>query len=468
MFAKNHRVRFIQMGVVSLCSLALHLGCSDDGVEDEPDADPPQIDVPQTNTERWEIQTIETGGFGLHPRIARADNGSLGVAYISTESTEISDCTEIDEETPPPRSQWTLRYAAFDGTSWTPETIAEPPYVQSPPGIDLIFNENTPIVAGMTGEPNERFLYCGVNNVGLYTRNGGWTAEDIVTTSSEVIVNDPASDFGEIVGYWPAVAIAPNGDMGIAYKDVHGGGLQSDDFRKADLEFAWRQGGSWNVSAIDASRGAGDFSEMVFDTQSRPVVIQYIPTENAMGPNQTGVWVHRSEDGSAWQAVQIHNQPTSDGPSLARDATDGTLYAAFYNAQMGFPRVATLTDPDQFESAAQGWEFEDVGDNRFDEGYGTSIAAQDGIVGLAHYRCTRVIDGLGECAPAHDALVFDYKVGGVWTQEIVDEGESAACGNSPSLVFDADGRPVIVYRCEVESGDRIENVVRVARRTSAL
>jgi len=46
-----------------------------------------------------------------------------------------------------------------------------------------------------------------------------------------------------VVGFWPALAFDQNGNAAIAYRDVHTGVLQSDDWRRADLELAFGSGG---------------------------------------------------------------------------------------------------------------------------------------------------------------------------------------------------------------------------------
>ncbi len=440
--------------------------CGSDGETSEPDMDIPDSSRPTPQPQRWSTSVVEGGNMGLHPRVALSANGVVAGAWVSTQGREAGPCTELGEDAPE-RVTYQIRYGEFDGTSWTIEDAAELAFVGQPPGIDFAFNGNEPLIAAMAGEPSVMFRYCGVNDAAVYERSGpgNWTANTAVAESGEAVTGDAASDFGTVVGYWPALAISSTGAIGLAHKDVHGGGLQSDDFRRADLEFALNQGGSWQPSAVDFGRGGGNFSDAVFDAQDRPVVVHYIPSEDNTG-TLTGVWAHRLE-GDEWVRVQLHNQPTSDGPSVALDPQTGTLWVAFYNAQRGFPVVAKLENSEGFTDTSE-WEFEEIGDNRYDEGYGSSLAvSRTGIVGLAYYRCTRATQGLGECTAAEDELVFAYWDGFAWEQEVIDTDESGQCGSSPSLVFDAQDRPLIAYRCEVLVDGVLDTQVHFATRNSA-
>lgn len=466
------------MVVANLSKLALAAlfvaACSgDDSQVEETDTDLPDSTKPQPTVSKWTSALVEGGNMGLSPRIAVAPDGTIGAAWISVVGTETGPCTELGEDPPPPIGvAWRLRYGVLNGDTWSIEDIANPRYVGQPRGIDLAFDaNNTALVAGQTGEPATMFRYCGVHDAALFRRTaaGMWTPETAASESGQAAVGEPASDFGTVVGNFPALAVAANGDLAIAYKDVHGGGLQSDDFRKADLELAWRQGGGWSQLPVDPTRGGGNFNDMIFDAQNRPVIVQYLPVEDTALANAAGIWVHRSIDnGATWQSVQLYNQPTKQGPSVALDPTSGKIFVAYYQAQKGYPIVASLTDESNFESVANGWKIEELGDSRYDEGYGTSIAvAPNGTVGLAYYRCTKATAGLGECNPNDDALVFNYFDGFAWEAEVVDEGENAECGTAPSLAFGADSRPIIVYRCEVPVDDRIDTQLHFARRNSA-
>ncbi len=243
--------------------------------------------TPTPQPQRWTTGLVEGGNVGLHPRIAVAPNGTIGAAWMAIEGREDGPCTELGEDPPPPMQiRWAVRYAEFNGTGWSAEDVADLRFVGQPPGIDLAFDANsTAILGGMAGDPVVQFRYCGVNDAAIYTRTsaGNWTAQTAVRNSGEAATGDAASDFGAVVGYWPALAVASNGDVGLAYKDVHAGGIQSDDFRRADLEFAWRRGNAWTPYPVDFGRGGGQFSKMVFDQEDRPIIMHYNPSEDNTG-----------------------------------------------------------------------------------------------------------------------------------------------------------------------------------------
>jgi hypothetical protein len=465
--AADNLCKYLVVGALMLAA------CSGDSSEDTPDMDLPDSTKPVITASKWTSGLVEGGNMGLSPKIALAPDGTIGAAWISAVSSPDGLCTELGEDPPPPDAvTWQIRYGTFDGTSWAIEDVATPRYVGQPRGVDLAFDDSsTALIAGQVGAPAVMFRYCGVHDAAVYRRAsaGSWTVDTAVTESGEAAVGEPASDFGTVVGNFPALAVASNGDLALAYKDVHGGGLQSDDFRKADLEMAWKRGGGWTPYAVDPTTGGGDYSDMIFDSQDRPVIVQYVPVENSAAANASGVWVHRSvDDGATWQRVQLYNQPTKQGPSIAKDPSSGKIYVAYYQAQKGYPIVASLEDESNFESVANGWKLEDLGDSRYDEGYGTSIAVSgNGTVGLTYYRCTKAIGGLGECNPADDALIFTYFDGFAWTQEVVEDGEAANCGNAPALTFDANNRPIIIYRCEVPNETGIDTQVHYSRRNSA-
>ena len=472
MSVKNLRVRFTPMVAGLLCSGLLVACGGDESTEDNEDMGRADVLRPPMNstTGGWEIGVIDTGGVGLHPEAAISNGGTIGVAYYNTSLREDGECEELmGEMGNPVRARWQMKYAQFDGTSaWTPELIGEPLYVGTPPGIDLAFNGETPLVAAMTGDPLPMFLYCGVNNAGLYTRAGAgsWTSEDVAATSADAAFNDPVSDFGDVIGYWPTLAISSTGQMAVAWKDVHGGGLQSDDFRKADFEMAFGAPGGWTANPVDMTRGAGNFADAAFDSAGRIILVQFNQTE---APGfQPGIFAHRSADnGVTWETVQLFSSPTVDGPSITV-APDGTVHVAYYQSQRGYPEVMTLTDDTQFESVSAGWTKQDIGDSRYDEGYGTSIAVADsGTIAVAHRRCN-VSTQLGDCNVNDDGLIFTYQNGEVWEREVVTDGDLATCGLQPSLVFDSLNRPVIIYRCEVSNGSTLDVQLQWARRSTPL
>ncbi len=422
-------------------------------------------------TPTWSSEVVASGNVGLHTRYVHA-GGVHALAYFATSGRSDGLC-EVATDNKPERIVWPLHYAQKTGGAWATEVVSELLHVGQPVGLDLIHDGSSPMLAAMTGEPLLEMVpfYCGVNDVGLWTRSapGTWSSESVVASSGEAATGDAASDFGEVVGYWPGLARSSSGELAIAYKDVHAGSIQSDDMRRADLELALGQPGSWQNIAVDFGNGGGDYNRVAFDSQGRIYIAYYRATENRQGAG-LGVWLTRSSDGgSTWESVQLFGEGTSEGPSLAF-APDGSPMVLFYNSARGFPQLAELKDDAQFASLANGWEVSDVGDSAWDEGYrGTIAQSPNGTLGVAYYRCNKASGTFGDCNPGDDGLVFAYRDRGVWYHEVVDPGpDNGLCGQYPTLQFDAAGIAHVAYQCENTSSGSIVNEVKFATRATNL
>ncbi len=461
-------VDVLDMRAKWLLILLVLAACSDDASKD-PQQD--VIDIPRDQiqpSQPWSApEIVAEGAVGLHLQLVEL--GSRGaVAFFSTSGREDGPCEELGLDDPPLRVRWTLSYAERTASGWVSEVVTEPLYVAEPPGLSLGAQEDgTVLLAAMTGEPIAAYRYCGANNVGLLQRQGPgqWSLTTVVSQSGEAATGEPASDFGQVVGYFPSLAFAPDGSAGIAYKDVHAGGMQSDDFRRADLELALRSpGGAWRALAVDHGRGAGNHNVLRFDADNQPYIAYINPSEDVQA--RLGLWVSRpkiADDG--WERVQLYNRRTVGGPAARFIGVDSPSYhVAFYNADRGFPVLAQLLDPDNFDDLGVGWTLEELGDPRFDEGYFPALAVgPGGEVAMAYYRCTQSNAAqLGDCSADVDALVFAWRDGKGWNYEVVDEGDLyGACGMNPSLVITAGGVAQIAYRCERWDADAQQLVAQV-------
>jgi hypothetical protein len=278
--------------------------------------------------------------------------------------------------------------------------------------------------------------------------------------SNEAMSGMPGSDFGSVVGYWPGLAFDNDGNPAIAYRDVHGGGLQGDDLTRADMEFAWKSGGSWSNFVVDLGEGAGDFNQVVFDRENRPVILYANPVEQ-QSADKIGLWIARSSDeGETWDKFRLFEAKTSERPSMVVHPDTGDIYIAFFNPDEGRPYLAQWTQGSEFNA----WTLEALGDSRYVEGEHPSVAIDpSGFLTVSWYRCLRVGQGR-TCDPQDDAVVFTWKVDGEWETEVIDSGEMGLCGRYPNLAFGADGRAVVVYQCAARRGDGFEFELRYARR----
>jgi len=448
------------------------IGCGgdDDSSSDNGDDPPPSTprDVP-VGEEEWSNEVIADENAGQFLRL-RYDEGEDRpvLAYYAMTGIDDGPCVEIgDGIDVPTRRLWNLVYGEEQMGGWQFETVVQTLSQSDPRGFDLqLAADGTPTIAAITGVPITLPMYCGAHDLGLFTRDApdSWSEQTLVVTSGEAASGEPASDAGEIVGYWPALAFDGGGNPAVAYRDVHFGGIQNDDFERADLEISI--GGS--ARPVDVGVGAGQFNQLHFDPEGRPLIVHYNPVMQELD-NRTGLWVARSEDGgSTWEHVRLFSAPLINPPSSIFDA-DGQLQVAYYDPGRGVPVLATLLDDAMFTSFNDGWQEETIGDPRFDEGYDPSLAMDaDGRLGLAYYRCARTdMTRLGSCDAQEDGLILAHRAAGADDFEIeeVDGGEDIGeCGRSASLIFEGSGRPAVAYACNGRDGDTLIEQVRLARR----
>jgi hypothetical protein len=452
----------------ALCLLCIACGGADDtadpmakidmGTPQPADSSRPTPMRPQP----WTTGMVERGNTGHQPSLTTAPNGTVAAAYFHTQGETEEPCTEVGDDSVPNKKRWTIRYAELTGTIWTPATAHRPLLLGTPVGLSLRFDtDSTPHIATMTGEPVELLRYCGANDVGLLTPGADqWDLETVVMESNEAMSGQPASDFGSVVGYWPGLAFDNEGQPAIAYRDVHGGGLQGDDLTRADMEFAWKRNGGWSNFAVDVGEGAGDFNQVVFDSENYPVILYSNPVEQ-QSADKLGLWITRSTDqGETWEKFRLFEGKTAERPSMVIHPTSGDLLVVFYNPEEGRPYIATWRAGDPFGQ----WQLEALGDPRYFEGQHPTIAIdKNGLIGVTWYRCLRVGQGT-TCDPQDDGIIFSWYVDNEWITEIIDDGEIGLCGRYPNLTFGGDNRAVVVYQCAARRGDNFEFELRYARR----
>jgi hypothetical protein len=429
---------------------------------------------------KWSVEEVADGGVGLFTKLALEKNQPV-IAYYADKAQPGDPCKEANDTNPRSMQLWDLFFAQKVGEKWQRERVRRVLWRDSPFGLDLkISPTGTPAIVTLTGDPinTPTLQYCGAHDVGYFLRNaaGTWDPKTVVRNGDEAVVTGEAakaSNFGQVVGFWPALAYDSKGNAAIAYRDVHEGGLQSDDFRRADLEMALQTGDSWRAVAVDWGRSAGEYNRLVFDNKNRPVVLYYLPGDSN-DLSQQGLWVARSADGgTTWQKVRLVAKPVPLQPDIAVDPTDGSLYVVYYNKDSRMINLATL-DESAFENTSKGWTPKPIGDPQYDEGRYSSIAIDpDGRIGVAYFRCAKTNETSGdeECSvpSENNGLVFAWReIGrdGAWTTETVENGApSVACGQHTSLAFDGEGTAYIAYMCQhAVTEDVVENRVRLAKR----
>jgi hypothetical protein len=400
----------------------------------------------------WTIEQVEDANMGYQARLAVDPGGAPAVAYWSNLGFEDGICDEIEVD-PPPRVRYELRFAQRTGPGqWAAETIDEPEVAFTPNGLDLAFDpDGRPAVAYTGGTPE--MVYCGGNDAVLAVRDGGsWSFETAAATSGQAATGEPASDSGHVVGLWPGLAHDPQGEPAILYKDAHFGTLQHDDLYRADAELAWRAGGSWDQEAVDPGEGAGEYGDLVFDGEGRPVAF-YAITVDAQENSRHGVWAARRDAEGTYELVKLHSGAIHQEISAAVHPASGDLIVAFYSVADMAVRVRRLGDPAQFTDSGA-WSSELVGKAQYDEGQNVSLAlAPSGRVALAYHRCRLVTSGSAGCDQNDEAVIFAIENEDSWSYDVVVESQGGSCGDFTSLQFDAAGDAYIAYRCTVQIGE---------------
>lgn len=472
----RNRKRLFLKWILALALVAASCESTDDEPSEE-NKDDGGLRLKPDERSRWSVEEVAEGDVGLYTKLALLDEKPV-VAYHTFQSRTGDPCTETGNPNAPPKMFWDLYYSYKSQDSWQQELVTPLLVAKATPlGLDLkVAPDGTVAIASLTGEPigTPTLQYCGAHDVGYFQRDdsGQWQVQTAVRLSNEAAVTGDtaaASNHGEVVGFWPALAFDQSGNAAIAYRDGHTGTLQHDDLLRADLELAIESGGGWRAVPVDWGRSAGAYNRLIFDQENRFVVLYFVSEEDRSSPQQ-GLWVARSaDDGASWQKVRLFAKPVPLQPDIAVDPSNGNLYVVYFNADFRTIYIATLIDDSAFESASEGWEFASFGDNQYEEGRYSSIAVDpDGRVAVAYYRCNRKNETEGDCSPWNNGLVFAWReVGseGSWTVELVDQGDgSGECGTYASLAFSSDGAAYIAYLCQHLVDDKLESRVHLAKR----
>lgn len=444
--------------VALVCLVAC--GPSETSVPDDGGARPDRARPMESSP--WSIDLVDEGDdVGLWVRHAIDADDVSHVAYFATEGEVVGPCDLGVTEDVPDEVRWTL-FAAHGDEGFVVDEVARVLSPTDPPGLDLAIGPRGPSIAALTGGPVEGRL-CQAHDLGVYERRGeAWQPEVAVAESNEAATGMPASDFGTVVGHWPALAYGDGGERALAYKDVHNGSIQTDDLFRADLELAFGNAG-WSHVAVDAGRGAGSFTRAAFDARGRLVLAFVNPVEEADRVQQ-GLWVVRTTEPMATQtpsfeAVLLEAGPVAGAPALA--VRGSLIHVLAYDASRGVPRLHRLVDDAAFTDLDRGWTREAIGDARYDEGRDPTLAFdRDGRVGAAWFRCARTSDGRGSCDD-EAGLVFAWRHDDDegFVHEVVTVGREE-CGRSAALAFANDGEARVAFHC-LEGG---VETVRLARR----
>ena len=445
--------------------------------EAEPNVEPsrkPRPRPPFKNDPWFEKYLIDSGGMGLHGKLSRAPDGSLGIAYWSTDGQEGEACVDIEVDDPPLDVRWALKFAQWnDDEGWQSELVSNPLLLGNPPGLDLDYQStNKPIISALAGDAIPELRYCGGGNLTLFTPptnsdSQEWEYEYVAETSNQAMSGNEASDFGFVVGYWPSLSQNRSGKRMIVYQDVHGGSLQRDDLVRADLEVALQDNpnGAWRYEVIDLGEGAGIYNQALITESNDYLALYYISFDAQQAERQRqGLWLSKRNDNGEWTKALVYGGPTRGEPSLI--SYKNGLAIAYYDQQARRPVLVILSSLDQIDDPST-WQKIMLGDLRYNEGHSPSLKQlPDGRLALAWYRCGPA--EVEDCRSSDDAVIFSYpdrqesedisemeaqdELQGSWVIEIVESGEEALCGFGPQLEIDGDDQIWVSWQCSRRSG----------------
>ncbi len=240
------------------------------------------------------VDDVETADSTVTPAsisLAPTPDGQWAVAYYRAGQLVPNGCTApITGGGFTPDMLDEVSYAWFDGANWNRETVDQ---IHSSflGGISLVFNKANPaqaLIAYLGGPDSSQC--CGGSKLIQASRiaASNWNISNppIVSSSGQAasgtdsngIPNCPEDqnlcNIGDMVGLWPSQAVAPDGTIGIVYKDLHLC-YAITDVDKSDVELAYTNGSNWAHEWIDLGRGGGSYSRLVYDSNNVPAVAFY-------------------------------------------------------------------------------------------------------------------------------------------------------------------------------------------------
>lgn len=342
---------------------------------------------------------IKTPGFpaGVRGKLVRDSAGTLYYSYFRREEN-VPECDiALFGGGPAPSIAYDAVVAvkAAGATSFTIEKIPldavgapqNQAYISDPLGLDAAVDNSNRLVLSLPAGGGGQFM-CASSDLVVATRTGTNTYTfQVPTTGSESCCavgpepencSDPACVQGTNVGTWPALAVRSNGNLAVAYSDLHFA-TDKDGTEGAGLEL-WAAGSG--ISGIRPWAASGRWARLK-EVNGR-LVVAY--TTYSVGDTGAGAHVLVRQDDGHW---------------IGQDQSFGA-------------------------GVGERLELE---------------VAPNGTVGLLYYAITdnsgRTVEDLYYCESTDNAATFPS----------CSRPESAViiAGQTPSLAFDSQSRPVLSY-----------------------
>ncbi len=449
-------------------------------------------DQPQQKTLVWSNRVVvddEQAGTQV-AMAAMPDGQNFGIGYFK-HTDETGTCENPILGGPPVDViQDIVRYAWSDGLeNWQHEDVDTVATIMIT-GISIAYQGNTPRIAYLGGTPLGGLQICGGTDtvVARRTGPGAWSPDAAVALSNEASAGGDCPkmqsicDFGDVVGLWSTLAVAPDGRLGVVYRDIHNGyDKESDD--SSDLEYAETSGGGWSHEWVDLARGAGDFPALVFGSDGEPAVVYYNGKSGTINfaKRPWGDWTQPSTcatsadcdngqtcgstnclcltdsncaaprvcQGDRCSAVVAKLETGLPAESLSMAVgQDGRYLVAYFDVDARNLMIAHSMDG---ETWARG-----IVDSDGNTGMYPSLVVdpQTGNPGVAYYRCSDYNPNELKCERAQDGLRYAAFTGGYpqelaltakWKKYTVTSEASALDGMFASAAVLPDGRVGIAY-----------------------
>ena len=403
--------------------------------------DSPDMAVSSRSYTSTKIPACGQAGFQSQLAVS-ADGKTVGVVSIAN-TTMKGTCT-LQGRPPMDVPAYDLCFAeSSGGGAFATSKVSSERYL-SLNGVGLAYSStgdaNVAFTGNGAGVPEAQFR-CGASNLILRTGKGGtWAAARTIATGSQSggLVPDQMANCiqdvcnsGDATGYWPAIAIAPSGLLGLAWRDIHFG-RDTDDNSSSDVEYA--AGPGFGSLTVDVVRGGGQFTRLAYTAANRPAIVHY----NGDRKDATGIWIDW-DSGSGWKSARISKARA--GEMLGFAIGPGDLFALAYYDQDGARLVylessggTTWSDPVDVDTDGVTGMYPSL---TFDPG---------GQPAIAYYRC-RDYDPVNRgCDRERDGLMLARRSGGRWNVESVTARSGFYDGLYPSLGFAEGGKAVIAYQ----------------------
>jgi hypothetical protein len=377
----------MKAGLLSLFfALLFAVGCSSESSSVNSPVTPPA-------TSKWSIQVVDSvGDVGEYARLAVDDSGNVAISYLN-------------------RTSKMIRCARLRNGVWTRADVGNATGINVTKGYNAIAlkGDGSPVITYHKADVSY-YMTSWTGSAWTTPTAIGWTeAAWAFMGTHSVAVNKSTgaiyaavscydSRAGNVLGFWtspaaqavaldgptlggtgtnPSIAVAPSGDIHIAYE------YEFDGSSVALLKYAKRVGAAWSTSIVDSMGDGGNFTtsltSIALDPTGNPHIIYYrlnagykyarwngtswskslIDSYGSVGWDDQSIAVDKSGNphvafltgsyklqygyllGGAW-VKEVVNTQTGFSCSIGVDAR-GKVYIAYYNDGTGRLELATRT-----------------------------------------------------------------------------------------------------------------------------